>query len=187
MVDDVEEQGEEEVEPKGKGLDLARLLQPLTTALGIFAGVLGALVLAPMITEYLNREPEPEPESEVVEIGDGEVIEVSELPELPPIFLPLNPPLVVNFEVDQVVRFLQLTIEVMARDQEVIDQVQLHMPVIRNNLLFLFGAQDYAEINTRAGKEQLRAQALEEIRAVLVKNTGQAGVEDVYFTSFVVQ
>ena len=61
-------------------------------------------------------------------------------------------------------------------------------PAIRNDLLLLFGNQKYADIATRAGKEQLRADALAAVR----KHHRAAGghperLEAVYFTSFVMQ
>jgi len=110
-----------------------------------------------------------------------------EEPLAPPIYLPLDPPLVATFEDNSTVRFLQLTLEVMARDQEVIDAVQTHMPVIRNNLLLLMGGRTLSDLTSREGKEALRAEALKAVQNVLIENTGKPGVEDLYFTSFVVQ
>ena len=37
------------------------------------------------------------------------------------------------------------------------------------------------------GKESLRQEALKEVRSILKRNTGEPGVEDLYFTTFVVQ
>jgi len=121
--------------------------------------------------------------SEDSEEGEDE----EELP--PPIYLPLDPPLVATFEDRSAVRFLQLTLEVMARDQESIDAVQMHMPVIRNNLLLLMGGRTLTDLTSREGKEALRAEALEEVQRIVVENTGDdvRGVEELYFTSFVVQ
>jgi len=105
----------------------------------------------------------------------------------PPQYLPLDPPLVISFQDRDQIRFLQVTIELMARDDKVIAAVQAHSPVIRNNLLMLMGAPTVAELVSRDGKEQLRLAALEEVQQILVAQTGAPGVEDLYFTSFVVQ
>lgn len=98
-----------------------------------------------------------------------------------------DPAFVVNFQAQDTIRFLQVKVEVMARDPKVIEAVERHMPVIRNNLVVLFSSQDFTTISTRVGKERLRAQTLAEIQKVLKENTGQPGVEAVYFTSFVMQ
>ncbi len=106
----------------------------------------------------------------------------------PALYVPLDPPFVVNFEAEQLVRFLQVTVQVMSRDQVTVDLVKSNDPVVRNDLLLLFGNQSYTTISTREGKEKLRQQALEAVRKV-VANAGGKGelVEAVYFTSFVMQ
>lgn len=105
----------------------------------------------------------------------------------PQIYLPMDPPFVVNFGPDADVRFMQITLQVASRDQEVIDRVKEHTPAIRNGLVMLYSSQDAAALNTRAGKEALLKQSLDEINRVLKEQTGNAGVENVYFTSFVMQ
>ncbi len=106
----------------------------------------------------------------------------------PPIYVALDPPFVVNFEADQLVRFLQVTVQVMSRDPETVDVLRASDPVVRNDLLLLLGNQRYQTLATREGKEHLREQALAAVRKV-VKNAGgkPERVEAVYFTSFVMQ
>jgi flagellar FliL protein len=98
----------------------------------------------------------------------------------------IDPPLVVNFEDGSVVRFLQITMEIMAHDQKAIDSLQRNLPVIRNNLLLLMSNRNYQSLMSREGKEKLRGEALDEVRAVQ-KKQGGGDVDDLLFTSFVVQ
>ncbi|MGH8180670.1 MAG: flagellar basal body-associated FliL family protein [Steroidobacteraceae bacterium] len=106
----------------------------------------------------------------------------------PPLYLPLDPPFVVNFQADQLVRFLQVSVEVMSRDQKTLDLMKSNDPVLRNDLLILLANQKYTVLATPEGKEQLRAEALAAIRKDLVQAGGDAKlVEAVYFTSFVMQ
>jgi flagellar FliL protein len=106
----------------------------------------------------------------------------------PPIYLGLDPPFVVNFEAEQAVRFLQITVQVMSRDQATLDLLKANDPVVRNDLLLLFGNQKYAAISTSAGKEKLRGDSLEAIRKVVAGSGGKPElVENIYFTSFVMQ
>ena len=102
------------------------------------------------------------------------------------VYYAIDPPLVVNFEDGSVVRFLQITMEVMAHDQKAVDSVQKNIPLIRNNLLLLMSNRNYQTMMSRDGKEKLRQEALAEIRAVQ-KKEGGPDVDDVLFTSFVVQ
>jgi flagellar FliL protein len=102
------------------------------------------------------------------------------------LYYAIDPPLVVNFEDGSVVRFLQITMELMAHDQKAIESVQRNLPVIRNNLLLLMSNRNYQSLMSREGKEKLRGEALAEVRAVQ-KKQGGGEVDDLLFTSFVVQ
>jgi flagellar FliL protein len=106
----------------------------------------------------------------------------------PAIYVALDPPFVVNFEAEQLVRFLQVTVQVMSRDPLTIDVIKANDPVVRNDLLLLLGNQNYATISSREGKEKLRLQSLDAVRKVVTGAGGKADqVEAVYFTSFVMQ
>jgi len=102
------------------------------------------------------------------------------------VYYAIDPPLVVNFEDGSVVRFLQITMEIMAHDQKAIDSVQKNIPLIRNNLLLLMSNRNYQSMMSREGKDKLRQEALSEVRAVQ-KKEGSPDVDDILFTSFVVQ
>ena len=105
----------------------------------------------------------------------------------PALYQPMAPAFVVNFENPKQAKFMQITVEVMARDQAVLDKVTNHDPKLRNNLILLFGSVSFDEVNSRAGKEALRQKALEEINRVLEEETGSGGVEEVLFTKLVMQ
>lgn len=106
----------------------------------------------------------------------------------PALYVSLDPAFVTNFEADQAVRFLQISVEVMTHDPATVDVIKANDPVLRNDLLLLFANQKYADIATREGKERLRAAALAAVRKDVAANGGHAErVEAVYFTSFVMQ
>ena len=107
---------------------------------------------------------------------------------LPPQYLALDPPFVVNFEAQQMVRFLQVSVQLMSRDPHTIELLKSNDPMVRDQLLMLFGNQKYEVLSTREGKESLRKQALESVRSVIGNAGGHPDrVEAVYFTSFVMQ
>jgi flagellar FliL protein len=109
-------------------------------------------------------------------------------PALPPIYVNLDPPFVVNFEAESMVRFLQVTVSIMTRDAATSEVLKKNDPRIRNDLLMLLGNQKYDAISTREGKESLQAQSLESVRSVIKSAGGDSGkVEALYFTAFVMQ
>ncbi len=164
---------QEQEEPKGGGL-VKKLafagIGVVLVAVGIFVG--------PM---FLGGDEPPEGE-------EGEEA-AAEPASGPPIYQSLHPPLVVNFKSEMGdSHFMQITMEVMSRDQGVINAVREHTPVIRNNLILLYGNAVYETVQTREGKEQMLADGLVEIQRIMEEMTGEgSGVEALYFTAFVVQ
>ncbi len=110
----------------------------------------------------------------------------SDEPESDPIYLPLSPAFVVNFEHKGTIRYLQLSLQIMSYNQDVVDKVDANMPAVRNKLIMLFSGQDYDALNTSEGKENLRKEVLKSIGEV-VHLRGENKVNDVYFTGFVMQ
>jgi flagellar protein FliL len=92
-----------------------------------------------------------------------------------------------NFPAGSGARFLQVDIQLMSYSQAVLDKVDDHMPVIRNDILVLLGGVTFEQVNTLEGKEALRQKLLESIRATLLNSAGVEGLEQVYFTHFVMQ
>lgn len=120
--------------------------------------------------------------------GKQKHAEAKKEPLAPALYVALDPPFVVNFEAEQQVRFLQVTAQLMSRDPATIEMLKANDPVVRNDLLLLFGNQKYTIISTREGKESLRAQTLAAVRKIIATAGGKPEkVEAVYFTSFVMQ
>jgi flagellar FliL protein len=158
-----------------KGLGLTLVVAAGTLAGQVLYGLLGHTERVPAAHGAADSGKEPV-KAEVKK----------KAPEGPPVYHAFEP-LVVNFEESGAPRYLQVTVEVMARDPEAIAAVQANIPLLRNNLLLLIGSRDMKQLSTREGKEQLRALALAEVRAALRKVSPESEIEDVYFSSFVMQ
>lgn len=127
-----------------------------------------------------------QPQIAALQPVDPNAKEAPKKSKLPPIYYSLEEPFIVNLA-SQGTRFLQVTVEIMTRENKVIEAVQKHRPLLRNNLLLLFSAQTPASIGSSEGKEELRNAALAELQSVLANLGEPAEVEDLYFTSLVVQ
>ena len=168
---DEETVNEDTAEKSGGGIMKMLMIGGIAVVMlvvGIFAG--------PAIMNMISPPPEGE-EAAVPEPGDG-----------PAIYTSLHPPIVVNFK-DAVgdPHFMQITMEVMARDQNVINSVREHTAAIRNALILLYSGSIYEEVTTHEGKEKMLAEGLEQIQVVMTETIGEPGVEAVYFTSLVIQ
>jgi flagellar FliL protein len=167
------ENAEQVTEKKGGGLTRALVAgggAVILVVLGVIAG--------PMLRSVVSNP--------VVEAQSSE--DASAAGKKPALYTSLHPPLVVNFkDAFGDSHYMQITMEVMARDQKVIDAVKEHTPVIRNALILLYGNVNYDAVGTRAGKEQMLADGLKEIQDVMTQQIGSAGVEAVYFTNLIIQ
>ena len=104
-----------------------------------------------------------------------------------PRYLDLNPPFLVNFEMEGKLRYLQVSMSAMSREESALELLQAHMPHVRNNVLMILSEQKLDTILTSEAKETLRETILKEMQFVLTQVSGEPGVEAVYFTSFVMQ
>ena len=103
------------------------------------------------------------------------------------IYASLGERFVVTLQVDGKQRYFQVSLSVMAREQSAIDALTVHAPLIRGRLVSLLGSQDFAALQTEQGKLALRASILGTVQEILTAETGHAGVEQVFFTEFVLQ
>ncbi|MDX1498781.1 MAG: flagellar basal body-associated FliL family protein [Woeseiaceae bacterium] len=171
MADEAVDTPEEAPEANGGGMLKILALgggAVVLLAVGIFAGPAVMNMISPPAEEATEAAPEP---------GSG-----------PALYTSLHPPIVVNFKDEAGEQhYMQITMEVMARDQGVINSVREHVAVIRNALILLYSGVTYEEVVTHEGKEKMLADGLEAIREVMTEIGGEPGVEAVYFTNLVIQ
>lgn len=183
---DMDDDEDLELAPKGKSKSKLKMiiLIGVTVVVLMAASIGGTLFFLAgddkaMPAAEMAEEPERKAEAKAEQKDDkGERVTV---------YHQFEPPFVVNFEDKGVVRFLQIGLSAVTNDPAIEDELKKHEPAIRNNLVLLFSSQTYDTLGSREGKESLRKQALEEIQKILKKNTGKTGVQEVYFTSFVIQ
>lgn len=104
-----------------------------------------------------------------------------------PSFYKFNPPFIVNIPSNGRLRFLQVEVQLMAKNDDDVKSIESYSPLIRNDLITLFSSQNYDDLLTPDGKENLRKSALSISRKILKDNTGMPCVEQVLFTNFVTQ
>lgn len=84
--------------------------------------------------------------------------------------------------------FAQISIAVSTYyDNRVIQAVQTHELAIRSAILMMLAQERELELSTPEGKEQLQGKLVTLINEVLKQRTGYGGVDNVYFTNFVIQ
>lgn len=103
-------------------------------------------------------------------------------------YVELSPSFVTNYDGGGRLRYLK--VDVTVRTKRPADEVvRHHMPFIRSRLIQLFASQLEENLSSTDGKEHLREEALEEIRAAidLLEGSGSADILELFFTSYVIQ
>lgn len=105
------------------------------------------------------------------------------------IYYTIEDPFTINFltQSQQKVRFLQIRVAIKSRDPGFIETARHNQPMIQDALRKLFADQQYEDIATVAGREQLQKHAREQLAALLEREAGRDGLEEIYFTSFILQ
>jgi flagellar FliL protein len=108
-------------------------------------------------------------------------------PKKTSIYEPLDPAFLANYLINGRQRYLQLSLSVMAREQAGIDGVRVHMPLIRNRIVMILSGESFEGLQSDEGRMQLQQKLLAAIQEILQKETGKPGIEQVFFTNFVMQ
>lgn len=103
------------------------------------------------------------------------------------IYFEFRPEFVVNFEGNSRPRYMQANLVAVSYDTDAIEALELHMPLVRNNLLLLFAEQKSESLKSREGKEALLEKALAVVQEVMTEQYGKEGIDNVYFTRLVMQ
>ena len=98
-------------------------------------------------------------------------------------------PIRVNFQrqSNDQVRLFQIKVALMSYDQKIIDNAELNLPMLQDALRTLLTEQTIESISSVEGRQALQVTALETIKALLKEETGKDDLEEVYFTSFILQ
>ncbi len=97
----------------------------------------------------------------------------------------LSPSLITN--VQEGADYARCEIELMTLDEANLEDIKLHAPAIRHELLLLLGDQKGSALKTPSGKESFRKQALKAAARVMKEQTGRQSVDDLFFTSYFVE
>ena len=188
--EEILEDEEEKKAPKKQGNLMKILVIVLSTIILVAATIGGTLFLTGGMSsgggadhgEVTSSDENGEADVAEDEEGDGEQEDIKET-----FYYALDPSFIVNYYDGKKIRYLQVTVEVMAYDESVIEDVKKHSPVIKSNLILMLSNIDSEIISSIAGKKKLINDALAEVRGILEEKTGKPGVEEVYFTGFVMQ
>lgn len=173
----------QEAKPKSK---LKLIIISVVGLLVVVGGSVGA-------TFFLLKDDTPQAETQVE--GEAEAKEAeakaednkNTKPQASYAYVPLGQSFVVTFLEPGLARHALVEVHLLLKDPGLRDKVKAHTPLLRNNLLMMFGGVEQEPLWTHEGRLKLKESALALIQELLNSKIGKPGVDEVLFTSFVMQ
>lgn len=107
-------------------------------------------------------------------------------PAKAPVFLPLES-FTVNLQSDSGDKYLQVSMTMQVQDEEQANLIKANMPQVRSRLLMLLSSKDAAELLSVEGKDKLVKDIIDQVKLPFTPKGEPQKVNDVFFTSFIVQ
>ena len=102
-------------------------------------------------------------------------------------YFEIQTPFVVNLADKESLAFLQVNAQLKVKQDSVKEHLYIHLPAIQHTMMLILSEQTATDIKTVAGKQKLREKTLKEIQDLLTVQIGDAAIDDIYFTAFIVQ
>ena len=150
-----------------------------TLIIVIFAGFV--LILAGLGAGFYIVLKKPPPNTAAVTAPEAASEKKAQVKSMGPIFS--MKPFVVNLAGSGGNRFLRIKIDFELKDQQVLEQVHVQLPRVKDRLLTILSAKRFEDIDTVEGKGALRS----EIAAAMDGIFSEGAVVNVYFTEFVIE
>ena len=96
-------------------------------------------------------------------------------------------PFVVNIMDNNRMRCLQIAMPMPLVDPNPAADITRHQDAIRHNVILILSAQEAQDLYSVTGKERLRRAALQEIKQALKGRADHVEIEEIFFTSFIIQ
>lgn len=123
-----------------------------------------------------------QPVSEEVVEGEDVVEE-----KLPAIYVGVPNAITANLPGAKKSRTVQVKLSFMVRSSDAKDNVRLHMPQLKNDVLMLVSQKNATELKTPEGRLKLQQEALETVQNTMTGLVDDPTIEKVLFVSFVMQ
>lgn len=137
---------------------------------------------------YVLLGPKDEPDGTEAVLSDSDIgTQGGEAQDSGALYIRMKPPFIINYKVEGKQRLMQVYMTAMTRHEPTLEIFDLHMPLIRNNIVTQFSTLTFSEIQTHSGRLYLQELALEEINKVLTEQSPGKHIEKVFFTNLVMQ
>ncbi len=103
----------------------------------------------------------------------------------PVAYLPLEPNIMVNLQGRRT--YLRAAVQIMVDNAEHAEKIKIHLPAVRHALIMMVSEYSSDQLSSMEQREEFRKKALEEAKTILDKYASSKGLNDLFFTEFLVQ
>lgn len=83
--------------------------------------------------------------------------------------------------------YIRVSVELMIPDRQLLRLIEHHEPLILDTIIGVFTKQPEDKIKSLTGREEIRVSIREDLKKVLVRETGQPIIDDILFTKYIYQ
>ena len=102
-------------------------------------------------------------------------------------YVSLGEPMVLNLSGAKRLTFLQLSADVLVRDEDAKYTIKIHVPAIRHSLIMMLSEQKAGDIKSPTRREEIRRQVTTRVQALVADLSGNEDISEVLFSSILVQ
>lgn len=101
------------------------------------------------------------------------------------IYFGLEPDIITNYisETNKI-GFISVSIEFMLADNKSLGVIEKHEPLIRDKIISLLGQQSPQHLRSLTGREEIRQMIQNEVNSLLKQESGEAVIENLLFTKY---
>lgn len=100
----------------------------------------------------------------------------------------ISPAFVSNFGLsDRKLSYIKAEVALKIENEELLEKVKKNEALVRHQIVMLLSAQTKEQMSAQTAQETIRVAALSRVKEALAEEIGKTGVQDLLFTSFVVQ
>lgn len=116
------------------------------------------------------------------------VAEDSEAPSKRAVYHNISPAFVSNFGLsEKKLSYVKAEVALKVENEELLEKVKQNEALVRHQIVMLLSAQTKEQMSSKAAQETIRVAALSRVKEALAEEIGKTGVQDLLFTSFVIQ
>jgi len=101
------------------------------------------------------------------------------------IYFGLEPDIITNYisETNKI-GFISVSVEFMLADDDSLDIIEKHEPLVRDKIISLLGQQSPQHLRSLTEREEIRKMIQNEVNSLLKQESGQAAIENLLFTKY---